>query len=140
MYQQPHLHNDRTETDMKMCLDHWNDLRDEIDFQELTEYVAKDGFDCAQRLMTGAFEPLMEAHNMIALAVIRACDQGVAELPADADEVCPVCFGNEHHDATCKDDECPIEQGTGHGYADYIIPWSVGRMVLKARAIEASNN
>lgn len=123
---------------MKMCLDHWNDLRDEIDARELTEYVAPDGAECARRLLTGEFEPLMEAHNLIMMSVGNALAEGVATLPAG--EVCPVCFGNEQHDATCEDPDCPIEQGTGHGYADFMLPWVADKMRRKLDAIIARSN
>lgn len=83
---------------MKMCMDHWERLREAIKARGLYALVADSGEKAASNLASELehgqtidnFDPLMSAHNAILGNALDA--GGLAILQGDT---CPLCYLNE---------------------------------------------
>ena len=77
---------------MRMCQAHWDKLKAEIGARGLDRFIAKDGAEAAERLASGGFDPLMNAHN----AILSNClnSRGLAAMTPNEDgsEKCQLCF------------------------------------------------
>lgn len=106
---------------MRMCMDHWGQLRAAIDQRGLSSLIAQGGEAAAKNLaceLTDGptidnFDPLMAAHNAIfsnatTVAVDAVGKAGLFELMSDDNEGkgCPICFLNAKHKAACGDAGC----------------------------------
>lgn len=85
---------------MKFCQPHWDRLREEIDANGLSGFVARDGEQAAQQLadeaqgindQDAAPDPLMRAHWMI---LDRAIKQGGPYILTG--DYCPLCELEKH--------------------------------------------
>lgn len=79
--------SDPQEVRAKMCIEHWNQIRAEVEKQGLTKFVAKSTEDLQRKLESGERDPLMGAHNAIMGAVIEK--GGLAWVAVNP---CPYCF------------------------------------------------
>lgn len=70
-----------------MCIEHWNQIRAEVEKQGLTKFVAKSTEDLVRLMNEGGRDPLMGAHNAIMGAVIEK--SGMAWITVNP---CPYCF------------------------------------------------
>lgn len=100
---------------MRMCMPHWNELKEAIRVRGLYKFVSKSGTEAVQRLARGdehpeeTPDPLMDANMRITM---MALDQGGVTLMApndDGSERCPLC---EVERCGVKADGHP-EQGPG---------------------------
>jgi len=93
---------------MRMCMTHWDTLKDAIKARGLYEAVSHSGKDVAAKLVdqnTGVtsknFDPLMYAHNRILENLMSI--GGAAVMLQDG---CPICYATKVHDAHCKEEGC----------------------------------
>jgi hypothetical protein len=102
---------------MRMCMDHWNRLREAIDHQGLSHLVHKDGQSAAQAmaddLSTGGaasvstFDPLMQANFAIWSRALQTVGLALLQPGEDGQDVCPICFINQH--CSCPKENCADE-------------------------------
>ena len=86
---------------MQFCDAHWWLLKEEIADRGLSDLVAASGQEVALRLSSGGFDPLMGAHNVILMELVRVAGPGLMTIDG-----CPVCEGNKAHDEGCLDSTC----------------------------------
>jgi hypothetical protein len=100
---------------MRFCQNHWNMLRENVDKQGLTNWVAPDGetalMQIADEIAKGKitqtnYDPLMSCHNMIIARTVE-----MVGLSAMSEEFgCPICFFNtkrtEDGRCACVDPAC----------------------------------
>jgi len=84
---------------MKICQEHWDKLRQDIDDVGLSQFISKDGKQASERLikeLKGEYtieDPLMLCNNMI---WSRSLDTfGLTVL---AEDICPICYANDNLD------------------------------------------
>lgn len=82
---------------IKMCIKHWNMLKDEINKQGLRKFVSKTGEEVMDKLEGDQedienFDPLINAN-------IRLCGMLISEVQRHGDDIaegCPVCRSTNH--------------------------------------------
>lgn len=85
---------------MKLCMPHWNELRDKIIAHGMQSLVAKTGRDAHARVVDGLenggkptnFDPLMSANNMIWSNALSVGGLGIMADNEDGTERCPICW------------------------------------------------
>lgn len=85
---------------MKMCMTHWNELRDKIRALGLYGLVATSGEQAAAQLVKqidsgpskANFDPLMGAHNAIWSNAMGVAGIAVMQPNEDGSERCPLCY------------------------------------------------
>lgn len=96
---------------MRMCQEHWDVLREEVNKQGMGEWVVSDGQTLIDQIVHQAqhgeqpvnYDPLMSCWMMI---VARTTDMvGLAAL--DPEFGCPICFFNSKRN---PDGSCPCGQ------------------------------
>jgi hypothetical protein len=114
---------------MRMCQEHWDRLRSEIDTRGLSVLVPSDGANAAERFAKGVegddtigtFDPLMYAH----MAILSHATEliGIAALMdnEDGSERCPLCFLNDYHEHTCTGCDRPRVNGFTSPPDDWIV-------------------
>ncbi len=78
---------------MRFCPDHWAELRKAIDDRCLSEFVAQDDVEAADRLTRGDFDPLMGAHNAIMSNGLKYMGLSVMLSNDDGSQRCVICYG-----------------------------------------------
>ena len=89
---------------MKFCAHHWEALRGEVDRRGLGALVAESGEAVGAKIDRAAadgpsfdsFDPLLAAHNAIAVNALRTAGLVLMEPEADGSPRCPLCFLNAH--------------------------------------------
>jgi hypothetical protein len=81
---------------IKMCMDHWNELKTAIKAAGMWDMVASDGSEAVNKFVESVdkptienFDPLITAHNLILQQALRVC--GGAILESDDGGTCPLC-------------------------------------------------
>lgn len=100
--------------EVKLCMTHWELLRIAIDERGLKRFIAKDAASAVQRMkreIEGTagpddYDPLMAANNLIWGNALEICGLEIMQNNADGSERCPLCWMNEQHKATCKEENC----------------------------------
>jgi len=99
---------------MRICSDHWSQLRAAIEVRGLSKYVSKDGVAAAKTLTAAftdgenkdAFDPLIQANFAIWGNALEAFGPDIMH----EDAPCPLC-ALDNHATICKDEGCPRETG-----------------------------
>ena len=131
---------------MKFCTDHWTRLRAEIDRVGLTALIPEGGEAAMKAMMRAdsegpsidAFDPLMQAHNMIwsrAMEEIKTKYQQnplmtMADDAENPEWACPICALNwchAEHDRLCTQDGCSYPKG--YDWTDEMM--TVSQVVLE---------
>ena len=97
---------------MKICTDHWTQLKTAIDERGLGGFVSKDGEEAIKKITASygdrdTFDPLIQANFAIWGNALQAFGGDITK----DDAPCPLC-ALDNHAATCKDRECQNETGT----------------------------
>lgn len=124
---------------MKMCMPHWNTLKEKISNKGLDHLVASSGeiaaAQTADQLRTNEvnpnnFDPLMHAHWGILGNSMRMLERaGINPLyllggdPPDGRNDCPVCELNYLHKTSCTNPLCTLDKETGY---DWMLDRAVG--------------
>lgn len=86
---------------MRICMTHWNILKDLIDKEGLSKFIAKDGKEAMNNAMSELKgepthpDPLMMCNNML---WSRSLETFGLEMMAG--DKCPVCHANENYPDT----------------------------------------
>lgn len=97
---------------MKICANHWTELKTAIDRRGLSGFIAKDGEEAIRKITSSfgndkdSFDPLIQANVAIWSNAIEAFGEDINTENAP----CPLCT-MDYHAATCKDAECNNETG-----------------------------
>jgi len=99
---------------MKICSDHWAELRTAIDERGLSGFIAKDGEEAVKRLTSSladsnaldAFDPLIMANIAIWGNALTAFGPDITK----EDAPCPLCCMDDHA-KNCTDVGCNNETG-----------------------------
>jgi len=89
---------------MKMCMDHWDELRAAIKERGLDHFVSGSGKELAERTVgalggddsVDVFDPLMSANIMIVGNAMNAAGFGILGNDKSGNEICPICYGEKH--------------------------------------------
>ena len=95
---------------MRLCMRHWNALRDAIKVEGLDHLVSRDGQEVVGKvadqlkgdMSTYSFDPLMNANMAIWSRCLRICGFSLMVQNPDGSDKCPLCEINTN----CK---CPVE-------------------------------
>ncbi len=86
---------------MRMCDDHWNELKKKLDDRGLTQFIAKDGKEAVERFVEDLqalekdkknFDPLLFANNAIMFNVLDTVGLAVMGQDENGNEHCPICY------------------------------------------------
>jgi hypothetical protein len=94
---------------MKMCMPHWNALREEIENRRgLEQFVSHSGKEVVSRMVAQLEDsatigdPLMEAHNRITGNAMERYGLALLGASESGEEYCPLCLV----DTPCGTPEC----------------------------------
>lgn len=110
---------------MKFCTSHWDALRAAIENRGLSSLVADNGEKAASNLVSELTEgSSIDNFNAIVANVVAILHAGAA-MEVLAGDVCPLCYVNEAHKATCTDDGCALSYDAWVGRAadDMVEAW-----------------
>ena len=126
---------------MRMCEDHWAQLRAEVNKIGLGSLISEGGEEATKKMVAGLtegpsidnFDPLLQAHNAIMSNVMHLCSANggqasVMELMSvrpDGGEWCPLCYINQQHYEACEDPHCDFtfDNWIGHAVAEQLQLW-----------------
>lgn len=118
---------------VKFCQPHWDRLRLAVEQKGLGSLVSESGEKAASNLVDehnhgrtiDNFDPLMGAHNAIVANVLGILKPGPALEVMTAD-VCPLCYANEAHEATCTEPGCTVTYDDWIDFAvnDQVLAWN----------------
>jgi len=97
---------------MRMCKDHWDKLKAEVERRGLTKFIARDGEEAAKRTVgeyseeARNFDPLMGAHNMIVSAALEKLGLDLLIANESGPDKCPLCELQAAHVAHCTIEGC----------------------------------
>jgi hypothetical protein len=98
---------------MKICTNHWTELKTAIDERGLSGFIAKNGEEAIKVLTASlseskldAFDPLIQANIAIWGNALEAFGQDILK----PDAPCPLC-ALDNHAKECKDASCQNETG-----------------------------
>lgn len=126
---------------MRMCMDHWNKLRDAIRERGLYSLVADSGEKAASNLVNEVkdgtsidnFDPLMRAHNGILAKCMEMAGPYLLEMmqpKEDGTEHCPLCWHQAKHEELCTEEGCTYSH-------DQAIPWAADGVLADWKELTA---
>lgn len=99
---------------MRMCKDHWDELKAALAARGLDRFIAKSGEEVVNRLTkevstpTESFEPLMGGHNAILSNCLRIAGLDIMRPNDDGTDRCPLCYLITN--CQCgRGEECPFK-------------------------------
>jgi hypothetical protein len=103
---------------VKMCQEHWDELKRLIDERGLRKFVAKDGEEAAKRMVRdinlgdelASYEPLLGAHNALITHCLATAGLRLLAPDEKGQEQCPLCVVIK---------ECPCGEGDKCGYRQW---------------------
>jgi len=100
---------------MKFCMIHWDRLKTEIQNLGMEPLMAKTGEDVMAKMVQEVevgqttkttFDPLMGAHNAILSRALDIAGLNLMMQNEDGTDRCPLCYLQQQHDLSCKEEGC----------------------------------